>query len=268
MIKILITFLFIIVGIFSYLSFNKKEAVEISKSISNQVNEASKNSNLNNTQKELITIQLAVNDFMSTNGKPPEKLSDLVPKYFPAVPNDPATGKPYEYSVVDNKPVFAGLITNVDNTKAKEQANTNTASLKDGEFINPNTIVSELQPYDPKGKRDPFKPYVYSATPAPQKGGLLSNYSLGQLRLAAVATSPTGEKRALLEDDQGKGFTVGVGAIVGKESGVVKIIEDDKITIETKKIDFTGKEIINTIEIKANLRGSATQLKNDPKKKK
>lgn len=128
--------------------------------------------------------------------------------------------------------------------------------------------VEEGYRYNPTNKRDPFKPYNLASTPVPKEGNVLTSYSLGQLRLTAVAVSPNGERKAIVEDNQGRGYTISNGALIGKEGGKVISIEQDKLRIEIKRIDFTGKELTEIKEVKINLSGPAGQIKAPDKSKK
>ncbi len=130
--------------------------------------------------------------------------------------------------------------------------------------------VEENYRYNTTNKRDPFKPYNLASTPVPKEGNVLTSYSLGQLRLTAVAVSPQGERKAIVEDNQGRGYSISNGALIGKEGGKVINIEQDKLIIEINRIDFTGKELKELKELKINLSGPAGQIKavDNTKKKK
>lgn len=121
--------------------------------------------------------------------------------------------------------------------------------------------VEENYTYDPTNKRDPFKPFNINSTPDIKNGSPLTAYTLGQLRLAAVASSPTGEKKAIVEDSQGRGYTVTKGAFIGKEGGQIIEILDDKLIVEINKVDFTGKEHKSTQELKIHLSSPSGQIK-------
>lgn len=129
--------------------------------------------------------------------------------------------------------------------------------------------IEENYRYDPTNKRDPFKPFNFSATPVPKDGAAaVTSYSLGQLRLTAIVDSPTGERKAIVEDNQGRGYTLTIGSLVGKEGGQVTSIEPDKVIIEINSIDFTGKEHKSTQEMKIQLSAPSGQIKSQVKDKK
>jgi len=52
---------------------------------------------IDETKRAKLAIQLAVADYSTVHGAPPEKLDDLVPLYFAEVPRNPKTGKPFKY---------------------------------------------------------------------------------------------------------------------------------------------------------------------------
>jgi len=58
------------------------------------------------------------------------------------------------------------------------------------------------------------------------------------------ATSPP---RAMIEDSVGMGYIVGLGTPVGRNGGVVTAIEQDRVIVEEKVVDFYGKEQVNRI---------------------
>jgi type IV pilus assembly protein PilP len=105
------------------------------------------------------------------------------------------------------------------------------------------TVVSAVEraeeaPYDPAGRRDPFRPpRVGVALGEPRTP--LQRYELGQLRLVAVIYEAH-EPRAVLEDDQGLGYIVKVGTAVGPNGGQVRTIERGRIVIEEDSVDFYG----------------------------
>lgn len=52
---------------------------------------------LTEEKRARLTLQLALADFLTVHGNPPDSLEDLVPLYFPAIPINPKTGKPFRY---------------------------------------------------------------------------------------------------------------------------------------------------------------------------
>lgn len=93
--------------------------------------------------------------------------------------------------------------------------------------------------YDPKGKRDPFLPFLKVETKAAYvplgKVPPLQRYDLGELKLVGVMWGGRGY-RALVEDGEGKGHTVTVGTRIGRDGGVVSRITQDEVIVK----EFSG----------------------------
>lgn len=56
----------------------------------------------NQRESAMNTLHNAIDAFYKKNARYPAVLSDLVPVFLPALPTDPRTGQPYEYTVRDN----------------------------------------------------------------------------------------------------------------------------------------------------------------------
>ena len=69
----------------------------------------------------------------------------------------------------------------------------------------------------------------------------LEQYDVGALKLVAVIYD-TQNPKAMVEDDTGLGFTVGVGTRIGNQGGVVKIIEPERVIVEEEFVDFYGEK--------------------------
>jgi type IV pilus assembly protein PilP len=102
--------------------------------------------------------------------------------------------------------------------------------------------------YDPKGKIDPFIPLVRDEpVKAVKEEGdddakgkkrkkrvpqtPLEKIEINQLRLRAIVVAPSGN-RALVEESSGKGYILSEGTYIGRNQGVVTIIEKDKVIVE------------------------------------
>lgn len=112
-------------------------------------------------------------------------------------------------------------------------------------------------PYNPKGKADPFEPFIrdegQQVTKAmkPKKRTPqtpLEQVDLGQLKLVAIVASASGN-RALVEESSGKGFILKPGTYVGLNSGKVVEITIEKVMIEEEYEDVYGKTITQKKEI-------------------
>jgi type IV pilus assembly protein PilP len=104
-------------------------------------------------------------------------------------------------------------------------------------------------PYDPLGRRDPFRPpRAGTATPVGEPRTPLQRYEIGQLRLVAVIYEGR-NPRAVLEDDQGLGYIVGIGTPVGPHGGQVRAIERGRILIQEDSVDFYGERQPNEVAL-------------------
>jgi len=103
-------------------------------------------------------------------------------------------------------------------------------------------------------KRDPFRSFIEVRDPtavavrkAPTRPLTpLERYSLDQLSLVGVVGGGSMQK-ALLEDDVGKGYVVGVGAAVGNQGGRIVSIQPDRIVIQETTTDPLGEERVRNI---------------------
>jgi type IV pilus assembly protein PilP len=112
-------------------------------------------------------------------------------------------------------------------------------------------------PYNPKGKADPFEPFIkeegqqVAKAMKPKKRTPqtpLEQIDLGQLKLVAIVAS-AGGNRALVEQSTGKGYILKPGTYVGLNSGKVVEITLEKVTIEEEYEDVYGKTITQKKEI-------------------
>jgi type IV pilus assembly protein PilP len=112
-------------------------------------------------------------------------------------------------------------------------------------------------PYNPKGKADPFEPFIkdegqqVAKAMKPKKRTPqtpLEQIDLGQLKLVAIIAATTGN-RALVEESSGKGYILKEGTYVGMNSGKVVGISIDKVLIEEEFEDVYGKTITQKKEI-------------------
>jgi type IV pilus assembly protein PilP len=90
--------------------------------------------------------------------------------------------------------------------------------------------------YNPKGKVDPFKPFIQIGSPGKAVPGVpktpLQEYDLSQLKLTAIVYVGNGDSFAMVEDSAGKGFTIKKGTYLGKRGGKVKAVHLDRVIIE------------------------------------
>ena len=209
-------------------------------------------------QETLLRVQLAISDYMAEHGSAPATLADLVPKYFDQEPKNPVTGEPFPYTREGKMPRLGAQTTQLASAKTPKDKGGKEGEVKafeNSDFVNPNTMKVDEFVYDKTGKRDPFEPFDLSATPEPVQGSSLVAYTLGQLRLTAVLKAPSGENKGIVEDSQGRGYTVNVGTRIGSEGGVVVAIEPDRLKIVNTTVDFTGAETQTAVEMKINQAG-------------
>ncbi|MFN8389525.1 MAG: pilus assembly protein PilP [Bdellovibrionota bacterium] len=275
MYKILIAVM--LLGLFAAAGYYRFSAEPLSPraSLDAGIKQVKEKTSLSPEQESLLKIQLAISDYMAANGTAPSSLDQLVPKYFDQLPKNPATGEPFPYKLEGKMPRLGAQVNRAAAGSTGKQPTTKpptstpggvTVTAEDG-FVNPNTMQVDDFTYDKTGKRDPFEPFDLSATPEPDvTGNSLTAYTLGQLRLTAVVVGPTGEKKGLVEDSTGRGYTVSVNDRIGKEGGTVVSIETDRLKIVVSKVDFTGKEVQNVVEMKINQAGPGGQTTANAKK--
>ena len=109
---------------------------------------------------------------------------------------------------------------------------------------------SQEYSYDPKGKRDPFRSYILEQMEKTKAArGPLERFELAQLELAAVIWDAQNE-RALVRDPSGRGYIVGVGTPIGKNSGTVIGIEDSSVVVEEIYENHLGERTKKNIEMR------------------
>ena len=103
--------------------------------------------------------------------------------------------------------------------------------------------------YDPKGKKDPFKPFIKVGKKISEDmlGGRpltpLQKYTLAELSLVAIITSAENPK-AMVEDPKGDGYILRKGTLIGDRYGEVVDIKRNEIVVIEKEVDPSSGEII------------------------
>jgi len=102
--------------------------------------------------------------------------------------------------------------------------------------------------YDPRGKRDPFVSFIKvedRRKPAIDIASLppLQRYELGELKFVGVIWTKKGA-RGLVEDAEGKGYSVTVGTRIGRSGGVVSRITGKEILVREEFVGNRGEKII------------------------
>jgi type IV pilus assembly protein PilP len=124
------------------------------------------------------------------------------------------------------------------------------AAAKAAEAAQPVAVAvakpSPVALYSPAGKRDPFIPFLKLERKGPSRDTSslppLQRYELGELRFVGVIWGPA-MARALVEDAEGKGYTVSVGTKMGRNEGVVTRITNKEIFVREEFRDYTGSKV-------------------------
>lgn len=102
--------------------------------------------------------------------------------------------------------------------------------------------------YDPRGKRDPFVSFF--KVEERKKAGIdtaslppLQRYELGELKFVGVIWTKKGA-RGLVEDAEGKGYSVTVGMRIGRSGGVVSRITGKEILVREEFVGNRGEKIV------------------------
>jgi Tfp pilus assembly protein PilP len=112
--------------------------------------------------------------------------------------------------------------------------------------------------YNPAGKRDPFVPFLRPEPKTVRTGqeGIppLQRYELGELRFVGVIWGPKGNY-ALIEDAEGRGYTVVVGTRIGRGGGVVTRISQREIFVKEEFSDYAGAKVVRESSMKLHTAG-------------
>ncbi len=112
--------------------------------------------------------------------------------------------------------------------------------------------------YNPKGKRDPFEPFLKTDRKMSKEDLAaippLQRYDINELRFVGVMWTAKGA-RALVEDIEGKGYTVTVGTKMGRAGGVVTRITDGQIFVGEEYRESSGARVVREISLKLQTAG-------------
>jgi type IV pilus assembly protein PilP len=108
--------------------------------------------------------------------------------------------------------------------------------------------------YSAEGKRDPFLPYLKEeprsvAVAIIEDVPPLQRYEVAEFKLVGVIWGRRGYK-ALVEDREGKGYTVSVGTKLGRGNGTVARISDRELVVKEEISDYRGKKLAREISLK------------------
>jgi len=108
--------------------------------------------------------------------------------------------------------------------------------------------VEQVALYDPRGKRDPFVSFIRASER--KKAGVdttalppLQRYDLGELKFVGVIWTKKGAT-GLVEDAEGKGYSVTVGTRIGRSGGVVSRITEKEILVKEEFVGNRGEKIL------------------------
>lgn len=217
-------------------------------------------------------VQIAVQMYRGdNNGKLPDNLGQLVPKYLATQPIDPQTRQPLAYRIEGDKFYVGNGGTAIVMTKEGGKTTVVTGQAA-AEEMNVQMFLKALSEppnarlahYDPANKRDPFRPFDLSArTRLDVARSPLQSLDLKELALTAVVEQGD-EARALIESSDGQGHTVKKGDKIGLHDGEVVEIHPDRVVVLESMQDFTGETKTKTIEIlrKGQIKKSGSAGKN------
>jgi Tfp pilus assembly protein PilP len=107
--------------------------------------------------------------------------------------------------------------------------------------------VEAVALYDSRGRRDPFVSFI-KAEERSKPGDAaflppLQRYDLGELKFVGVIWTKTGA-RGLVEDAEGKGYSVTVGTRIGRAGGVVSRITGKEILVKEEFVGNRGQKVV------------------------
>lgn len=201
-------------------------------------------------------IGRAADAFKKENGRVPQNLNELKGKYLDVQTIQTATEKGFQYQQVNpqayritapktSAPIVVAAKPAAPGQPAPAGPPPATPATAAPPSVPPGvapTPPAEIVPtYDPRGKTDPFKPFLLAqkagaeGSPDVQRKPLtpLQKMALSEIQagLRAIIWGKMGNK-ALVEDATGKGYVVSVGTYVGQNDGIVKKIFEDRIVVE------------------------------------
>jgi type IV pilus assembly protein PilP len=108
--------------------------------------------------------------------------------------------------------------------------------------------VEQVALYDSRGKRDPFVSFIRGEDRRKAAAGVaalppLQRYDLGELKFVGVIWTKKGA-RGLVEDAEGKGYSVTVGMRIGRSGGVVSRITGKEILVREEFVGNRGEKIV------------------------
>ena len=113
--------------------------------------------------------------------------------------------------------------------------------------------------YDPRGRRDPFVSFIRVEDRKKSSAEAvllppLQRYELGELKFVGVLWTKKGAL-GLVEDAQGKGYSVREGMRIGRSGGVVSRITEKEILVREQFVGNRGEKIVRETGIQLTTAG-------------
>jgi len=198
-------------------------------------------------ERERQKLRIAFMQYMVRYQKLPMDFELLVPEFLPEVPRNPKTGE--EFIVVENGRAFQ-IATSIEEARAYKAnfGGTIRGDTSENDLIDIAAIKSTFS-YNPSGKRDPFLPFGSDISEGPCGTTPLECTALVKLKLALVIDTG-GEKKAMVETPDGRGYSVTIGSRIGNANGEVVDIKPDKLIVLEQSVDLAGKKNERTFELR------------------
>jgi len=148
---------------------------------------------------------------------------------------------------------LAAKVKNTGRQLARAGHMPNAESADQSEFA----VVEKGYTYDPTGKRDPFRSFIYTAdTGSRDARGPLEQFDLAQLDVVAVVWG-TERPRAVVADPSGRGYIVREGTYMGKNEGRIIGIADNALVVKESYVDYFGETTTKdvTMRVRADKEG-------------
>ncbi|HVO83345.1 MAG TPA: pilus assembly protein PilP [Syntrophobacteria bacterium] len=195
----------------------------------------------------------AVIKYKKDKGDYPQKLEDLKGKYLDDATYQKALDQKVQYVYVSKDAYRLTIPASPVQVAAKPQAPGQPAPAgqqPEAPTAAPSAVASGPAPtsladivatYDPRGKADPFKPFLLTQKASAEGSGEAKRKPLTPLQKMALSEIQAGLRaiiwgkmgnKALVEDATGKGYVLTVGTYVGQNDGIVKKILEDRIVVE------------------------------------
>lgn len=190
--------------------------------------------------------------------------------------DNPPDGKQQAQSRAVSKKIPGDKPEKQEKQEKSDKPKTKTAAKKEGALKEkaadkPDTTPNRESPegiqvspskpaYSAAGKINPFLQLIQTEAPEKPKEEEkepereltpLEKLDLSQLQLVAIVRAVgEGDDFAMVQEAGGKGYIIRKGTYIGKNSGVVTRIENEKIVIEESFKDFKGNEKTREKEMK------------------